>query len=201
MNLSRKISIILLVSLLAGCGSSVESSNNKNARVKGVTETVTSLTNYGHFVVDRVVDGDSIYVRAKDNSRRFEVRLYEVDTPETHDPRKVVQCFGPEASRFTKSFLPPGTIVILKPDPLLDKIDKYHRVLAYVFKRNSFLNLKLVKRGYARVYHFRGSRGIYASRIDNAQDYARLNQLGFWSKDTCDGNTLKPEPVGGFPNE
>lgn len=41
------------------------------------------------------------------------VRLIGVDTPETKDPRKPVQCFGVEASNHTGQLLSLGTKVRL----------------------------------------------------------------------------------------
>src|SRR5690349_2717705 len=47
--------------------------------------------------VVRVIDGDTIDVRLGDG-RTERVRYIGVDTPETVDPRTVVECFGAEAS-------------------------------------------------------------------------------------------------------
>ena len=43
--------------------------------------------------VARVVDGDTVWVRA--GSRSLDVRLLGIDTPETVDPHRPVGCFGP----------------------------------------------------------------------------------------------------------
>src|SRR3989338_980161 len=55
------------------------------------------------YPVVKVVDGDTIVV-AK-NGKSMTVRLIGVDTPETVDPRKPVQCFGKAASDETKKML------------------------------------------------------------------------------------------------
>src|SRR3989344_7784781 len=47
--------------------------------------------------VTRVVDGDTIDVEIDGKIER--VRYIGIDTPETVDPRKPVQCFGGEASK------------------------------------------------------------------------------------------------------
>ena len=52
----------------------------------------------------RVVDGDTIVVHLGGRDER--VRLIGIDTPETVDPRKPVQCFGKEASAHTHDLLP-----------------------------------------------------------------------------------------------
>src|SRR3989338_9055327 len=50
----------------------------------------------GIFDVIKVVDGDTIAVSI--NGKNQTLRLIGMDTPETVDPRKPVQCFGIEAS-------------------------------------------------------------------------------------------------------
>ena len=52
-----------------------------------------------------------------------------MDTPETVDPRKPVQCFGREASAQAKTILS-GQSVYLETDPSQDTVDKYGRTLA-----------------------------------------------------------------------
>ncbi len=64
--------------------------------------------------VVQVLDGDTIVVRgagAPDET----IRLLGVDTPETHHPRKPVQCYGPEAAAYTTSRLF-GQVVQLEGD-------------------------------------------------------------------------------------
>src|SRR5438477_10154246 len=61
--------------------------------------------------VTHVVDGDTLLARFADG-RVEKVRLLGVDTPEVVDPRKPVQCFGPEASAFTKAQLTGRRVVL-----------------------------------------------------------------------------------------
>ena len=46
----------------------------------------------GPYTVLKVVDGDTIHVSA--NGQKLKIRMIGLDTPETVDPRKPVQCFG-----------------------------------------------------------------------------------------------------------
>jgi|tagenome__1003787_1003787.scaffolds.fasta_scaffold20401223_2 micrococcal nuclease len=94
--------------------------------------------------VERVVDGDTIVVTGGER-----VRFIGMDTPETKDPRKPVQCYGREASARTEQLLPPGTAVVLVYD--VDRTDRYGRTLAYVYRArdNLFVNASLVRDGYA----------------------------------------------------
>lgn len=75
--------------------------------------------------VERVVDGDTIVVAGGTR-----VRLIGIDTPETKDPRKPVQCFGTEAAAHMSSLIGPGTPVRLVHD--VERLDRFGRTLAYV---------------------------------------------------------------------
>jgi micrococcal nuclease len=46
----------------------------------------------GPFTVVKVVDGDTIHVDT--NGKRLQIRMIGLDTPETVDPHKPVQCFA-----------------------------------------------------------------------------------------------------------
>lgn len=94
----------------------------------------------------RVVDGDTVIVRGG----HF-VRLIGIDTPETKDPRRPVQCFGPQAAAFLESLLPRGTGVRLVGDT--EARDAYDRTLAYAYRLPDglFVNAELVRQGYAQV--------------------------------------------------
>jgi micrococcal nuclease len=138
----------------------------------------------GRVLVSDVVDGDTIHVGR--GWRRTTVRLIGVDTPETVHPEKPVQFFGPEASEFTKRSLQ-GNWVRLEFEPL-DRIDRYGRLLAYVFMEDgTFFNRELVHKGYARAYtrfDFRYKRDFLL-----AQQEARQARLGLWVKEGAEGST------------
>ena len=51
----------------------------------------------------KVVDGDTVKLNYKGKVATF--RLLLIDTPETKDPRKPVQKYGPEASAFTTKMM------------------------------------------------------------------------------------------------
>src|SRR5680860_388247 len=146
--------------------------------------------------VSEVVDGDTIKVV----TRGFEtpVRLIGIDTPETRDPRKPVQCFGPAATALTARLLPIGQRVILVTDPTQDTRDRYARLLAYVFKpgrkgARGSVNFALVATGRAKVYVYGGVRFRNADPFFRAQHRARKAKKGLWGK-PCRGNTTKPDP-------
>lgn len=94
-----------------------------------------------------VVDGDTIIVTLQGMEQH--VRLIGINTPETVKPNWPVECYGPEASKLTKSLLPPGTVVRLVRD--VEARDAYDRLLAYVYRRDDdlFINLELARQGDA----------------------------------------------------
>ena len=106
----------------------------------------------GPYTVLKVVDGDTIHVSA--NGQKLKIRMIGLDTPETVDPRKPVQCFGREASARAKTILG-GQQVYLETDPSQDTIDKYGRTLAYVWIASGRLfNLDMIADGYAFEYTY-----------------------------------------------
>jgi endonuclease YncB( thermonuclease family) len=104
----------------------------------------------GLYHVSRFVDGDTIQVDM--NGRNETIRMIGVDTPETHKPNTPVQCYGPEASAYTKSLIA-GNSVRLQADPLDTNRDRYGRLLRYVYLPDGTLvESKLISEGYGFAY-------------------------------------------------
>ena len=80
--------------------------------------------------------------------------------------------------------------VSLTSDPNLDEVDKYGRLLRYVFVGNTNLNLKLIEIGAAAPYFYRGEKGIYAAQFLKAAQTAQKRKLGMWGM--CPGTRLSP---------
>jgi micrococcal nuclease len=119
------------------------------SRARTPTTPTAASADGANATVDRVVDGDTIRIVAA-GGRSERVRLIGIDTPETKDPRRPVQCFGKEASAFTTKLLPRSTRVRLVRD--VEGRDRYGRLLAYVYRASDglFVNLALADGGYAR---------------------------------------------------
>ena len=126
--------------------------------------------------VTRVIDGDTIEIEGGER-----VRYIGIDTPETVDPRKPVQCFGIEASKKNKELVE-GKNVRLEKD-ITDK-DKYGRLLRYVYIDNLFINLELVKQGFAFSYTYPPDIK-YQAEILAAEAEAREANRGLWG--VCPG--------------
>jgi micrococcal nuclease len=124
------------------------------------------------------VDGDTLVVHV--DGRDEKVRLIGIDTPETVDPRKPVECFGKEASQHMKEMVPPGSAVRLERDAELR--DRYGRLLAYVFRESDgeFVNEAMVADGFAQTLTI-PPNVAYADRFTDAQRAAREDGKGLWS--------------------
>jgi micrococcal nuclease len=106
-----------------------------------------------------------------------------VDTPATKDPRKPVEYFGKEASRFTASLFK-GQQVRLEIQTNPTSRDKYGRLLAYVFRQsdNLLVNKEIIRRGY---WHAYTKYPFDPSRMDEfraAERQAREHKLGLWAE-------------------
>lgn len=107
-------------------------------------------------VVERIVDGDTLWVSIDQpesgplvEAASHQVRVLEIDTPETKHPDRPVECWGPEATRFAEQTLPVGSKVWLVADR--ENTDRYGRFLRYIWTdQGSFFNYEAVRQGFAR---------------------------------------------------
>lgn len=142
--------------------------------------------------VERVVDGDTIDVLV--NGQKERIRLIGMNTPETVDPNRPVQCYGPEASAEAKKLLT-GQHVWIEPDPSQSNKDVYGRYLRYVWMANGTLYDEfMIRQGYAHEYTYH-TRYKYWNAFRAAEREAKDAQRGFWNASTCNGNTTQPEPA------
>jgi micrococcal nuclease len=137
------------------------------------TPTITpTIINYSKPVkVIRVVDGDTIEVEGN-----IKVRYIGINTPELHDPRRPVECFGQAASDENKKLVEGKTITMEKD---VSEVDKYKRLLRYVWVEDTFVNDYLVRQGFAQVSTFPPDVK-YASQFLEAQTEAKENNRGLW---------------------
>ena len=138
-------------------------------------------TAYAASNVSKVVDGDTITM-----SNGEKVRLIQIDTPELASK----ECYGIQAKSELTMLISQAGEVSLTSDPNLDDVDKYGRLLRYVFVGNTNLNLKLVEIGAAAPYFYRGEKGIYAAQLLKAAQTAQKRKLGMWGM--CPGTRLSP---------
>lgn len=130
----------------------------------------------GQYRVTQVYDGDTIEVDM--NGTQEKVRLIGIDTPETHDPRKQVQCFGRAASEFTKQLIGDKPVRLVA-DPQSSNRDRYQRLLRYVYlPDNTLVQAEIIKQGYGFAYT--------SFPFDKSEEFrayqkeARNNNRGLW---------------------
>ncbi len=155
----------------------------------GQTPTLNASVPAGTYRVVQFDDGDTIVVDM--NGTEEKIRFIGIDTPETHDPRKAVQCFGQAASDYTKSRIGSQS-VRLETDPLSSNRDRYNRLLRYVYLQDgTLLNADLIKNGYAFAYlSFPFTK---QDEFRQLQTTARETNAGLWS--SCSPSTNK---YGGY---
>ncbi len=152
--------LVLAVVLAVGC------------RPAAVTATVVE-----------VVDGDTVVLDV--GGREEPVRLIGIDTPEVFvDEGEQPECYGPEASAFTKDLLPPGTAVRLERDVV--GRDDYDRLLAYVYlvADGRMVNEAIIAGGFATPLSIVPNTA-YAARFVAAASAAEAAGLGLWG--VCGG--------------
>ena len=147
------------------------------------TNTTIPVTAMAATVI-RVVDGDTIHVLLNNND--ITIRMIGIDTPETVDPRKPVQCFGKEASNHARQLLD-GATVYLEIDDSQGDYDKYNRLLSYVWLADGrMFNQVMIADGFAFEYTYNRPYK-YQAQFKDAQRNAQSLQLGLWSSTTCNG--------------
>lgn len=126
----------------------------------------------------RILDGDTFHCLPattvsgakihKDGT--ITVRLRGIDAPEKRQP------FGIDAQESLKELIGRKTVKLDIKD-----IDRYGRVVAYIFVGSLNVNLEQVKKGYAWAYMEYLDRP-YASEFYEAEKQARKQKLGLWKE-------------------
>ena len=149
--------------------------------------------------VRRIVDGDTLELAALaagtalGSTAQVDVRLLEIDAPETKHPSKPVQCYGEEATARLEELAPPGSTVWIQRDGELR--DRYGRYLLYLWNDDGvFVNLDMVEGGYADAVLYQPN-DLYWEQISAARDEAKTTDTGLWGAcSPCRAPKTPPEP-------
>ncbi|MFH1995465.1 MAG: thermonuclease family protein [Candidatus Omnitrophota bacterium] len=137
-----------------------------------------------YYSITKVEDGDTITIDSGDW-----VRLIGVDAPELKHPDRDVRRFARESKAFVKK-LCGRKKVRLEFDE--DRVDKYDRVLAYVFLEDgTFVNAEIIRKGYARTLTWFPFK--YKKDFKEYQEIAEKVRIGLWA----DGKYYRSK--GNFP--
>lgn len=132
----------------------------------------------------RVVDGDTLVVYV--DGKKETVRLIGVNTPETVDPRKKVECFGKEASEFVKKFVSGKEMSVrIEKDASQGERDYYDRLLGYAYVGDVLLNKEIIRQGYGHEYTY-SKPYQFQTDFKAAQQEAREAKVGLWADDACE---------------
>ncbi|MCG9479040.1 MAG: thermonuclease family protein [Actinomycetia bacterium] len=149
------IPLLLIVLLLSSCGLAYNA------------EQPAGNSHDGLYEVSKVIDGDTLIVK---NGKR--VRLIGINTPEKG------QYFYQESRQVLKAMVG-GQQLTLERD--VSETDQYGRWLRYVYVGDLFVNLEMVKRGFAHAYTYPPDV-MYQQLLVEAQSHAQKNNLGLWQK-------------------
>ncbi len=144
----------------------------------GLLQKIPGPAPAGTYRIVDFEDGDTITIDMNGTEER--VRFIGIDTPETKDPRKPVQCFGNAASAFTKNLIGDNP-VRLELDPLSSNRDRYDRLLRYIYLPDGRLvQAEILKAGYGFAY-----TSFPFTKSDEFLTYqreAREENRGLWSQ-------------------
>mgnify|MGYP001589683500 FL=1 len=177
---------LIFVSILGGCVKKGPASTYR--KILPVTQQKTSTKIEDRDVIKRfpatlirIVDGDTLEVSLENTSEK--IRLLGINSPETVDSNKPVECFGHEAAEYIKSLMP-GKNIFLQKDKFAPDRDQYGRLLRYVYNgNNAFINLEMVKNGYAFAYTPGSLEHFSDFRYYEKQ--ARDENRGLWNTKIC----------------
>lgn len=137
---------VVLSLVLVACGATAPSDGPPSPTAATGSSSTADPSNRVSVRVISVTDGDTIRVML--NGKSTPIRYIGIDTPETVDPRKVVQCFGAEATAANRRLVE-GGFVELERD--VSNTDKYDRLLRYVWVerdgKSVMVNEELVRAG------------------------------------------------------
>ena len=170
-----KITFIGLIITISIFGANYSNKTNHS------TKEIPKINSEEYYKVVKVLDGDTFDILIDNNKIR--VRMLGIDTPEIKDKRKTVQCFAKNASEKTKELILNNEVRLLT-DISQGILDKYNRVLAYVYTEDGILiNSYLISNGYAHEYTYRIT---YEKQIEfkKLETEARINKQGLWG-DIC----------------
>lgn len=120
----------------------------------------------GPFLVSQVVDGDTLDVA------EGRIRLSGINTPETGE------CYYEEAKEKLEE-LTLNKEVYLEGD--VEDLDKYGRMLRYIYTNATFVNGYLVVEGYARVYDKYNATTSRYAELKVLEEQAKSEKKGIWN--------------------
>lgn len=165
------IIFFFFIPFISGCGLFYQYPEESSDYSYGQQETDNES-----YLVSDVIDGDTIILSNGDH-----IRLLGINTSEEG-------MYFFEESKEVLEIMVKGKQIILETD--YSDRDIYGRKLRYVFQENIFVNLEMVKRGFANIYTCPPDVK-YTEAFLKAERYARKNNIGLWESSDLDNISIK----------
>jgi micrococcal nuclease len=115
------------------------------------------------------------------NGEIVKVRYIGIDTPETIHSGQKVGCLADEATLRNMELVEGKQVTLIKD---VSEVDKYNRLLRYVYVNDVFINKVLVDEGYAKAVTYPPDVRFSKDFLE-AEKVARESSVGLWGA-TCD---------------
>ncbi|MFJ7936312.1 thermonuclease family protein [Sporosarcina sp. NPDC096371] len=125
----------------------------------------------------KTIDGDTI--RIKYEGKEQNVRYLLIDTPETNHPQLGKQPFGQKAKERNTELMNSGKLEI--EFDIGERVDKYGRLLAYIYIDGVSVQEKLLEEGLARVGYVYPPNTRHLDAFEKAQEKAKTAGIGIWT--------------------
>jgi micrococcal nuclease len=164
--------------------------SNKAGEEEPVNESTNIIKSKGTIdpipaTLVRPVDGDTAVFAfdADDDGKdeEFSARFLLIDTPETRHPQLGKQPLGDEAKERTAELLGQGDITL--EFDVGQRLDKYSRILVYVYVDGKSVQETLLEEGMARVAYVYPPNTRYLDEFEAKQKMAKNKGIGVWSID------------------
>ncbi|MCL4364512.1 thermonuclease family protein [Patescibacteria group bacterium] len=125
--------------------------------------------------VTRVIDGDTIITEGNKKVRYIGINTAEIVYP-TPKGKPYFECYAKEAYEENKKLVEGKTVTLIKD---VSDVDKYGRLLRYVYVGDVFVNDFLVRQGFAKIMTVKPDTKYY-QQFKIAQNEAKEKNLGLW---------------------
>lgn len=145
-----------------------------------VATCIPQNTSYQRGTVTNTIDGDTIDVRLEDGNE-YSVRYIGIDAPENDRP------YFDEARNANSDMVLQKEVILIKDE---SEVDQYERLLRYVIVDYLFVNLEMVRGGFAQTENYPPDEAC-AEAFTGAERAARDAFIGMWAA------TQTPKPSAG----
>jgi endonuclease YncB( thermonuclease family) len=134
-----------------------------------IAACIPKNTSFQVGTVNQVIDGDTIYVLL-DEGRTISVRYIGIDAPEEDRP------FSLESYNANSTMVDQKEVILIKD---VSETDQYDRLLRYVIVGDTFVNLEIVRNGFASAETYPPDTAC-VDAILSAESEARAALVGMW---------------------